>query len=490
MLKRYTFFISGFLALMLLFNCKKGGSEPTPNPVNTDPVLPKINIVVDKSIKYQTIDGFGFFGAADVWWGAPSALWDDAWAEKAVSDLGISIWRNEIMPPSSPTVMQDADWGKQKPVVVGLKAKAIKYNVDLKFIATVWSPPADLKWVCKFNWPGDTNATRNAGNVSTKNGGTLNPNKYNEYADWLNYNIQQYKDAGVDLYALSLQNELMFQQTFNSCTYTVPWYSDLLIAVVPKVKAVFPNVKIFGAENMLDMEGKDENWPWFYHSGIKANAEATNNIDILAVHGYSDGIAASSGSALAKMWTNHKDQFTTPMKKQTWMTETSGYSEAWEKSSDKPGAFNLAMDIHSGLYYGNMSAWVWWQGSGGSSIDEFSLISGTTTGKKYAVSKQYYRYVRPGSVRVKTTTDDADFFVTTFENTAKGTNTIVIINSGSADKAVTLTGTDLPTAFKMYRTNSGAENCTYIKDVNSGAANSFAVPAKTVVTLQAGGDVL
>lgn len=474
---------------IFLFSCKNGESETPDEPGIPEPILPKITVEIDKSTKYQTIEGFGFFGGADVWWSSPSAVWNDAWAEKAISDLGITIWRNELFPPAIPGAGQDADWGKQKPVVQGLKAKADKYKVELKFIATVWSPPADIKWLCNFSWAGDQNATRQAGNVSTKNGGTLNPNKYTEYADWLKSHLQLYKDAGVDLYALSLQNELMFKQTFNSCTYTIPWYNDLLIAVVPKVKANFPDVKIFGSENMLEMEGRDDNWKWFYHSGIKANSDASKNIDILAVHGYSDGVAASSGSALAKMWTNHKEQFSNPMNKQVWMTETSGYTDSWEKTGDKPGALNLAMDIHSGLYYGDISAWVWWQGSQAKS-DEFSLMSLTSTGKKYSISKHFYRYIRPGAVRVKSTTADPDFFVTAYMNSAKGTNTIVIINSGTADKAVTLTGSDLPTTYKMYRTNATTENCTFIKEVGSGAATSFAVPAKSIVTLQAGGDVL
>lgn len=482
------FSISGIIFLLLILSCKDVGSETPVDPAIYDPLLPKITIEIEKNTKYQIIEGFGFFGAADVWWGAAGSMWNDAWAEKAISDLGITIWRNELFPPSIPGAYQDADWGKQKPVVQGLKAKADKYKVDLKFIATVWSPPADLKWLCNFTWAGDQNATRQAGNVSTKNGGTLNPNKYTEYADWLKSHLKLYKDAGVDLYALSLQNELMFKQTFNSCTYTKVWYNEMVNAVVPKIKGDYPAVKIFGSENMLEMEGKDGNWPVFYHSGIKSNAATSANLDILAVHGYADGVSPSTGSALAQMWTNHATQFSTPMNKQAWMTETSGYSDSWEKT-DKPGALNLALDIHAALYYGNISAWVWWQGSQGT-MNEFSLMSGTSTGKKYSVSKHFYRYIRPGAVRVKTTTADPDFFVTAYENQAKGTHTIIIINSGSADKAVSLTGVDLPTTYKMYRTNSGTENCLFIKDVASGAASSFAVPAKSIVTLQAGGDTL
>ena len=484
MKRKCTFEILIFIALIILFSCKKGGSEPIP-----DPVLPQVTITVDKTTKYQTIEGFGFFGAADVWWASPTAMWNDAWGEKVISDLGITMWRNEIIPPSTPEVTQDADWSKQKPVVQGLKMIADKYKVSLKFIATVWSPPADLKWLCNFTWAGDLTATRQAGNVSTKNGGTLNPNKYTEYADWLNTNIQNYKNAGVDLYGLSLQNELMFVEPYNSCTYTIIWYNEMVNGVVPKIKADFPNVKIFGSENMLEMEGKDGNWPVFYHSGIKNNATTASNIDVLAVHGYSDGIAPSTGSALAKMWTNHTEQFTTPMNKETWMTETSGYTDSWEATSSKPGALNLALDMHAALFYGNISAWVWWQGSQGT-MDEFSLMSGTSTGKKYSISKHFYRYIRPGAVRVKSTTTDPDFFVTAYENQGKGTHTIIIINSGSADKSVSLTGTGLPATFKMYRTNSGSENCLYIKDVASGASNGFAVPAKSIVTLQAGGDAL
>ena len=476
---------------VLILSCGKseGDSTPTPPGPGPGPVLPKVAITLEKATKYQTIEGFGFFGAADVWWGNAAGLWNDAWGEKVISDLGITILRNEIYPPSTPTVTQDADWAKQKRVMEGLKAKADKYKVDLKFIATVWSPPADLKWLASLTWAGDVNATRGPGNVSTKNGGTLNPNKYAEYANWLKGHIQLYKDIGIDLYALSLQNELMFSQSFNSCIYTSQWYNDMVKAVVPEVKSGFPNIKIFGAENMLEMEGKDINWPVFYHAGIKKDPATAANIDILAVHGYSDGVAASSGSELAKMWTNHLEQFSAPMNKQAWMTETSGYTDSWEKTGNLPGALNLAMDMHSGLYYGNISAWVWWQGSQATS-NEFSLMSGTVAGKKYAISKQFYRYIRPGAVRIKSTSDDAEVFVTAYENTVKGTHTIVIINAGSA-KSIRLAGTGIPASFKMYRTSSsGTENCSLVGDALSGSTNNFDIPSKSIVTLQAGGDAL
>lgn len=485
--KLYHLLISAVVVLLLI-NCKKEGKESAVQPSDSD--LTKSSVTIDKSVKYQTIDGFGFFGAEDVWW-ATQNLWSEAWGDKIINDLGITIWRNEWFPPAIPGESQDADWNKQKPVVQGLKTKADQYGVNLKFIVSIWSPPADMKWLCNFSWAGDENAARYPGTVSTKNGGTLNPDKYSDYAGWLKTCIQSYKDIGIDLYALSLQNEPLFSEPYNSCTYTTQWYSELLDSVVPLIKSSYPDVKIFGSENMLEMEGKSENYPWFYHQAIKDNGTVRNNIDILAVHGYSDGVSATSGSELAKMWANHLQQFSIPLDKPAWMTETSGYSDVWISSGTTPGAFNLAMDIYSGLNYGNMQGWVWWQGSEASGISNYSLMSNTTCSKKYYVSKHYYRYIRPGAVRVKSTSDDPEVFATAFDNQAKGTSTIVIINSGTEAKSISIQGADLPDAFTIYMTTSdSSENCKEEGSVQSGADNHFKIPAKSIVTLQSGGDPL
>lgn len=488
-MKKINIYLMAFLLMtQVVQGCKKESNEKEP-PAEPDKELTKVDIVVDKNIKYQTIEGFGFFGASDVWWGG-GAMWNDVWGEKVITDLGITMWRNELYPPNVPGAGQDADWNKQKLVVQGLKAKADQFGVDLKYIVTVWSPPASMKWQCNFSWAGDANATRNAGEVSTKNGGTLNPSMYTEYAEYWKACLKNHKDLGIDVYAISLQNEPMFKQIFNSCNYTTTWYCELLDNVVPKIKETYPNVKIYGSEHMLDMEGKDINYPYFYHQAIKNSATATNYIDALAVHGYSDGVNASSGSELAKMWTNHNEQFSKPMNKPAWMTETSGYAETWLKTGDVPGALNLAMDMFTGLAYGNIQAWVWWQGSEASSIGKFNLMNGLNTGKKYAISKHYYRYIRPGAVRVKASTPDASILVTAYEHSGKGTQTLVIINSGTEAKMISVQGAGLAGEFTVYRTDGSSENCKEIGKVNSGTDKYFEIPATSIVTLQAGGTVL
>jgi O-glycosyl hydrolase len=441
------------------------------------------DVTVDNNVRHQTIDGFGFFGAMNTWWSSASSLWSDAWGDQVISDLGITIWRNEHYPPADQYSGQDATWSKQLPVVRGLKAKADQYGVDLKFIFTVWSPPSSMKVKVENN-------TRLIGTphpFGAKQGGALDPTKYAAFADWLNDGIQLYRNEGIEPYAISPQNEPFFVQSFNSCWYKQEWYPEMLVGAIPMVKSANPEVKIFGSEGMLEMEAADHNWPWFYHKQILDNAQARANVDILAVHGYSDGVAPTSGSTLGHLWASHKSHFADPMGKRQWMTETSGYEDGW---SANPGAFSLALDIMSGLNHGNISAWVWWQGSenpGSSSIGRFALMNGAVKGKKYYVSKQFYRYIRPGAVRVGAASTNPNVFVSAFRHDSQGTQTIVLANTSTSTQSVTVGGAGLPATFTVYRT-SAVDNAADLGPYTAGS--SLSLPGRSLVTLQAGGTPL
>ena len=183
------------------FKISKNVSSFTDNIENRN--ITNAAITVNKATKFQFIDGFGFFGAQDVWWSG-STLISDPWADLLISDLGVTIWRNELYPPADAYSDQDADWIKQKPVVLGIKSKALQYGVPLKYVFTVWSPPSALK--CNI----DTAENRQPGiphPFGTKQGGALDPTKYIHYSDWLKAGIQQYADEGINIFGFSPQNE-------------------------------------------------------------------------------------------------------------------------------------------------------------------------------------------------------------------------------------------------------------------------------------------
>lgn len=118
--------------------------------LHAPPVL-AADVTIDRTKKHQTIEGFGFFGGADVWWSTPEAVLDPAWCTMVVDDLGLTLWRNEYYPIATADAPQDADWAKQKPVIQALYAAAAQSKVPLKTVLSVWSPPADDKCIVADN---------------------------------------------------------------------------------------------------------------------------------------------------------------------------------------------------------------------------------------------------------------------------------------------------------------------------------------------------
>jgi hypothetical protein len=76
------------------------------------------------------------------------------------------------------------------------------------------------------------------------------------------------------------------------------------------------------------------------------------------------------------------------------------------------------------------------------------LALSSTRGKKYYVSKNYYRYVRPGAQMVQASSDDSEVLVAAFDHVAANTLTIIAINGGTKSKSVTLRGANLPATFQ------------------------------------------
>jgi O-glycosyl hydrolase len=442
---------------------------------------------IDRSTKHQTIEGFGFFGARDVWWSSAEKLVDAAWARLVIDDLGLTMWRNEYYPPAGAAGHQDADFTKQRPVAQALRDQAALSGVPLKTILTVWSPPAGMK--CASD--GDAIVEGRLHPGGTKGGGAVCPSRRDEFAAWLIAGLKLYADIGIDVYALSFQNEPLFRQPFNSGRYPQAAYADLLEAVGPKVHARFPKVKIFGAENMLEIEcgrhgGLDFD-PWWYTGNILSRPKALAQLGAFAVHGYSDGVVATPTSKVAKLWTNFQTAVA-PTQLPIWMTETSGYVDAWEggfnaKGEKRPGAFDLAQAIFAALYYGKVSAWVWWQGSSSEAGDEFSLMQGTMVGRRYHASKHFYRFIRPGARMLKATSDDPDVLAAAFEHEGIGNFVTVLVNLALSDKSVTLEGQRLPSSLDAHVTSATRILGATGTPVQS---NAITLPGRSLTTLISG----
>lgn len=407
-----------------------------------------VGISVDKNTTYQTIDGFGAHGAMNVWWGN-GPFYKQAFLDRIIDDMGLTIIRNEYYPK----IEEPNQWPKQIPYLKALKAKAESSGEPLKFIATFWTPPGQMK-----------------DNKSTKKGGHLQPDYYDDLGEYAVAAIQDYKDIGIDLYAISLQNEPAFKEPYNSCVYTREEYRDMIKIAGPIIKKAFPNTKIFGAEHMLwALE-----WPDISFEGALIEDKlAAEQIDIWACHGYgNDGKTPSPDSKESHQWAAACKNLSSTGKP-LWMTETSGYKEDWSN------AVQLAQSIYASLKFGKISAWVWWQISE-RGLGRYVLMDLGKPGKRYYVSKNYYRYIRPGAEMVDVKVDDEGILVTAFTHAAQKTMTLVAINTNKEPKNITLSGAGLPAKFTLYRT-SDSENCADLGAVPS--SETISLPPRTVTTL-------
>jgi O-glycosyl hydrolase len=428
-------------------------------------------VSIDSTARYQTIEGLGVAMATHV-----LGLHNNAELIKTLStDLGISMLRLYPEPNfekendnDDPSVI---DWSKFDFVGEMEDGPAVQHQLEIlekfksyeipRVILSVFSPAGWMK----------TN-----GSII---GGKLKTDMYEEFAEYYTAYIQGIKDStGIDVYAISPQNEPRWEQWYDSCVYTFSEMRDIIKVLGNRFENDGIDTKIFAAEDLMGEDWIPWTQPWVeYYDAIMADPVAANYFDVLAVHTYEDGILPSSPSA--DVW---KEVFTAAdtVGKSVWMTETSGYQDWYDDG------LSLAQAIYSALYYGNCTSWVWlnaamnrsFQPETGLIIYEFDRK--ITYPPKYYMAKQYFRFIRPGAVRIGSTSDDADVYSLAFINPVDNSMTVILINQSENLKALSLKGMRFP-QFKAFRT-SEEDRCTYLGLIT----DSLTLPPKSVTTLYSG----
>jgi O-glycosyl hydrolase len=188
-------------------------------------------------------------------------------------------------------------------------------------------------------------------------------------------------------------------------------------------------------------------------------------LDIYAVHSYVDGVAADYGSA--EGWTALHNNITVAHNKPLWMTETSDFNLQ---------GFNLAMSMAKSLYlalrFGHISAWVYW------SMNEAMVANNELTPLGYAF-KNYYRFVRPGAVRIGSESTDAGILTVAFKHPESNDLSIVLINQTAETKSVSLNIPFQHGQLTLYRT-SASQNCANLGPVSD---DQISLPANSISTL-------
>jgi len=368
-----------------------------PNPSRLAPALLLLGaafagaatVTVDPGTTYQTIRGYGSSSA----WNSGSFSGSKAsnatilWADDTIDGhAGLSMLRTRIDPGGS--FASEAD-----PMTA-----AKKTNPNILIWSTEWTPPAKYKDNNNVNGKADNNTFNN--NAANSQG----------YADYLVNYVKTIKTTyGVDLWAVSPQNEPDWNTTYESCIWTAAKFQDFVKNYMgPSFQKAGLSTKILIGESLNDN----------LSLVTPAMNDAATRAFVSVIGGHLYG--AGPNTLPSSFGTNVEH----------WETEYSWGSgtNPDNSMSASTGGLQMASLVHKCMVKANMTAYHhWWTVW----TDNTGLINGTTPSKKLFVLGNYAKFVRPGFVRVSATESPTSGVSVSAYASGKRV-VLVVINSGSS----------------------------------------------------------
>ncbi len=427
---------SRYILLLFIFlaftNCgeDEGGEQP---PVSANPVT------LMPSVTFQTIAGFG--GASGIFNGIYPTASDAAKAFGTGTDqLGMSVFRIKV--PYNP-----ADW----PGILDPALEAMKYD-DVKIIASPWSPPPVFK----------TN--------NDPIGGRLLPENYGAFAEHLNDYLAYMTDNGVDIYAISIQNEPDIQVSYESCDWSETEILNFIRDYGDQI-----NTRVMASESF--------NFNKSYTNQLLGSTDAVDNFDIVAGHIYGGGLASYP---LAEQ-----------KGKEIWMTEYlmnlntgNAGAPAWSTYSEEEiwdETLGMLTSMHQAMEF-NWNAYIWWYLK-----RYYSFLGdgtqGTTSGeilKRGVAFSHFSKYIRPGYQRIDFEAEEN----TGLDMTAyMGENKIVVVavndsEQGVPNIALSVEGSAISSANSYTSSSSISWNTNQLEVTNDEVIVSFTRKSVTTIVLE------
>jgi glucuronoarabinoxylan endo-1,4-beta-xylanase len=391
-----------------------------PTPVTT-------NCVVNWTDVHQRIDGFG-----------ASSAWDGSWTAAQAdmffstnTGIGLSLLRNRIAPGGTTwetSIMQMA------------QARGARVW------STPWSPQASFK-----------------SNGSVIGGNFLSASNQAYASQLAGYVATMKNTYGVNLYAISIQNEPDASTSYESCLWTAQQIHDfatnLYCALVASNVA---STKIILAE--------DQNWQTNYYLTAMNDPAVATNTGIIACHNY-DGTPPSGIPAALSKFANTNAAF--------WETEVSTF-DAFDGGINN--AMYWASRIHLFMTTAQANAFhYWWLFPDGSDNEGLTDESGNPAKRMYVLGN-YSKFVRPGYCRIGVS-NNAFTSISAYKDTNSGGFAIVAINSSFATVTQVFNLTNFTTkSVTPWITSSNLSLASQSPIALTNASFSYALPALSVVT--------
>ncbi len=281
---------------------------------------------------------------------------------------------------------------------------------SLKLYVSPWSPPA---------WMKDNN--------DMLHGGKLLPEFYDSWAEYFVKYIHSYEKEGIPVWGLTVQNEPMAKQTWESCIYTAEEERDFI------KNYLGPKLWLNGLKEKK-LIAWDHNRDLLYHRAniILSDQEAAKYVWGIGFHWYESWTGAPTPENVKLVTDAFPD-------KPLMLTEACNYPFSWKTIEEWHWAEKYGAAMISDLNNGAV-AWTDWnilldETGGPNHVGNFCFApvhADTRDGSLHYMNSYYYighfsKFVRPGAQRIICSSNRAQLLTTGFIN-PDGTIAIIVMN--------------------------------------------------------------
>ncbi|HDQ26534.1 MAG TPA: carbohydrate-binding protein, partial [bacterium] len=393
---------------------------------------------IDATTTHQFIRGIGVSSA---WYGLAGASATQLFADNNLNgNIGISMLRARIDP--------NGNHAAEINNLVAAKAA----NPNLLCWSAAWSPPPQYK--------ANNNVNGGVSNNTYLGASSGAPNSANTgYANYLVNYIQYAKSRGIDLYAVSPQNEPDWNPEYESCLWTAGQFEVFVRAFRSALdNAGLNSVKIMIPESVN---------PGGMHLAATAmnNATTASYVGIIGTHMYGGNPNPLSTYG-----------FTQVTNQEFWETEISA------NTLDISGALQQAGWVQTCLVNASMNAFHYWW------IQDLAT-NGNLNIKAFALGN-YSKFIRPGYYRMgATAAPTSGVQVSAFKNTNNSSPSrivfVAINNNGSAtSQTFSLNGLNV-TSVTPWRTDANTNLVAQPAVSVSNNSFTYNLPARSIVSFVA-----
>lgn len=283
-----------------------------------------------------------------------------------------------------------------------------------------WSPPAWMK-----------------GNNNMLQGGKLMKEYFQPWADYFVKFIKAYEDQGIPIWGLTVQNEPMAKQTWESCMYTAEEERDFI------KNYLGPTLWKNGMQSKK-LIAWDHNRDLLYHraSTILHDTAAAKYVWGIGFHWYESWTGAPIPENVKRV----AEAFP---KKPLLLTEACNYPFSWDTFEEWQWGENYGASMISDFNNGAV-AWTDWnilldETGGPNHVKNFCFApvhADTRDGSLHYMNSFFYighfsKFIKPGAKRIACSTSRAQLETTAFKN-PDGQVVVIVMNRGEKEMAFRL----------------------------------------------------